>query len=144
VNNPHQANFYQPALPNQVNDASVSLRELVLRQARAWEHNDLSLALDDWHPTGVLVSPAGIWQVTDLATEMAKLHRDYHNLLINIKTIFATADGTRLAIEWDWTITRRSDGLTSTTPDAIIAELDQNGKILSWREYFDLSTSVEI
>jgi limonene-1,2-epoxide hydrolase len=75
---------------------------------------------------------------------MAKLHRDYYNLLINIKNIFVTADGTRLAVEWDWTITRRSDGLTSTTPDAIIAELDQNGEILSWREYFDLSTSVEI
>ncbi|MEM6428794.1 MAG: nuclear transport factor 2 family protein [Deinococcota bacterium] len=136
-------NPYQAALPKQASDVSRSLRELVIRQARAWEQNKLELALDDWHPKGILVSPAGTWPVHELAAEMGKLHRDYHNLVINIKNVFATADGTRLAVEWDWTITRRSDGLTGTTPDAIIAELDDSGKILSWREYFDLSSSVE-
>ncbi|MEM7736674.1 MAG: nuclear transport factor 2 family protein [Deinococcota bacterium] len=138
-----QVTPYQTARPNQKSDASTLLRELVLRQARAWEQNNLELALDDWHPEGILVSPAGAWKISELAAEMTKLHRDYCDLVIDIKNIFATADGTRLAVEWDWTITRRSDGLTGTTPDAIIAELNSDGRILSWREYFDLSTSVE-
>jgi limonene-1,2-epoxide hydrolase len=61
---------------------------------------------------------------------------------VTIKNIFATQDGSRLALEWDWTVTRRADGTRGTTPDAIIAELI-DGKIKSWREYFDLSASVE-
>ena len=73
---------------------------------------------------------------------MAKFHRDYTDLEVTIKNLFATADGSRLAVEWDWTVTRREDGARGTTPDAIIAEL-KGGKILSWREYFDLSGSVE-
>ena len=71
-----------------------------------------------------------------------KFFKDYKDLKIDIKNIFATSDGTKLAVEWDWTVTRRSDGMRGTTPDSIIADL-KKGKILSWREYFDLSGSVE-
>ena len=133
---------YQPALEAKVGDVSGTLRALVERQARSWEVGDFGLAADDWHPDGVLVSPAGKWRADALKEEMAKFHRDYTDLKVTIKTVFATADGSRLALEWDWTVTRRSDGARGTTPDAIIAELEE-GKILSWREYFDLSSSVE-
>ena len=48
----------------------------------------------------------------------------------------------RLAVEWSWSVTRRADGMRSTTEDGIIADLQDN-LILSWREYFDTATSVE-
>ncbi len=133
---------YQPTLGSKSEDVSDALRALVARQARSWEENNFGLAADDWHPDGVLVSPAGKWRASELKEEMAKFHRDYTDLRVTVKNIFATADGSRLALEWDWTVTRRSDGARGTTPDAIIAEL-KGDKILSWREYFDLSSSVE-
>jgi ketosteroid isomerase-like protein len=119
-----------------------SVYQLVLRQAASWEQNDFALAKDDWHPDGVLVSPAGEWHVSELAQAMQDFHRDYVDLQITIKNIFVNALQDKIAIEWDWSVTRRSDGVRGTTPDAIIADLN-SGKIISWREYFDLSLSVE-
>ena len=133
---------YLPVLEPSPDDVSEPLRALVERQARSWEENDFARAADDWHEEGVLVSPAGRWRVEELQGEMDKFHRDYRNLHITIKSVFATADGSRVAVEWDWSVTRLSDGVRGTTPDAIIGEL-VDGKILSWREYFDLSGSVE-
>jgi uncharacterized protein (TIGR02246 family) len=133
---------YRVTLPAQLNDVSEDLRALVERQARSWEQNDFALAAADWLPDGVLVSPGGQWRADELTAEMTKFHRDYTDLVVTIKNIFATANGSRLAVEWDWTVTRRRDGKRGTTPDAIIADL-VDGKIQSWREYFDLSGSVE-
>jgi ketosteroid isomerase-like protein len=136
-------NHYEVSLPALESDVSPELRALVERQAKSWEGNNFALAEADWLPDGVLVSPAGKWLAHELQNEMAKFHRDYENLVVSIKNVFATQDGSRLAVEWDWTVTRRSDGMRGTTPDAIIAEL-VDGKIKSWREYFDLSSSVEM
>jgi SnoaL-like domain len=133
---------YQITLPQQESDTTPELRALVERQAKAWEENNFALAEGDWSPTGVLVSPAGKWLAHELKGEMAKFHLEYEELVVTIKNVFATQDGSRLALEWDWTVTRKSDGQRGTTPDAIIAEL-VDGKIKSWREYFDLSSSVE-
>ncbi len=133
---------YKPVLEVRPGDASSHLRALVERQARAWEANDFSRAADDWHEEGVLASPGGLWRAEELAAEMAKFHHVYADLSVTIKNIFANPDESKLAVEWDWTVTRRRDGVRGTTPDAIIADLE-HGKILSWREYFDLSGSVE-
>jgi len=118
------------------------IRALVERQARAWECNDFDLVAEDWLPDGVLVAPAGEWPVAELRQTMADLHADFTDLVVDIKNIFASADGSKVAIEWNWSITRKSDGARTLTQDAIIADL-VDGKIKSWREYFDLSTSVE-
>jgi ketosteroid isomerase-like protein len=133
---------YQVTLPQRESDITPELRALVERQAKSWEENNFALAEKDWLPDGVLVSPAGKWWAHELKAEMAKFHREYTNLVVTIKNVFATGDGSRLAVEWDWTVTRKRDGMRDTTPDAIIAEL-VDGKIKSWREYFDLSSSVE-
>lgn len=131
----------------QVNDFHVhiipaSIHQLILRQAMSWEQNNFDLAKKDWHPEGVLVSPAGEWPAHELAQAMQDFHKQFGDLEVTIKNIFVNDHQTKIAIEWDWTVTRRKDGLRGTTPDAIIADL-KDGKILSWREYFDLSTSVE-
>jgi uncharacterized protein (TIGR02246 family) len=118
------------------------IRALVERQARAWERNDFDLAAEDWLTDGVLVAPAGEWPIAELRQAMADLHADFTDLVVDIKNIFASADGSKVAIEWNWSITRKSDGTRSLTQDAIIVDL-VDGKIKSWREYFDLSTSVE-
>ena len=53
-----------------------------------------------------------------------------------------TPDGKKLAIEWDWGITRKKDGKRGVSHDAIIVDL-VGGKIASWREYYDPAASGE-
>jgi ketosteroid isomerase-like protein len=132
----YQVREFQPStLPTFIYD-------LVLRQAQSWEQNNFDLAKNDWHPEGVLVSPAGEWATSELAKAMQDFHQNFRDLQVTIKNIIANPNQDKLAVEWDWSVTRRKDGLRGTTPDAILAEL-QDGKIISWREYFDLSQSVE-
>lgn len=122
------------------------IEALVDRQARAWERNDFDLCAPDWLPDGELTSPGGVFPVPILRQAMREFHSAYTDLEVTVKNVFFAHDTqtnhTQVAIEWDWTVTRRSDGLRGTTPDAIIADL-LHGKIKSWREYFDLSSSVE-
>ena len=123
-------------------DQEKNIRALVERQARAWEHNNFDLAAQDWLADGVLIAPAGEWPAEKLRQVMADFHTSFTDLVVEIKNVFNSADGSKVAIEWDWSVTRKADGAHSLTQDAIIADL-VDGKIKSWREYFDLSTSVE-
>ncbi len=61
---------------------------------------------------------------------------------MTIKNVFASPDGKKAAIEWDWAVTRKKDGKRGTSHDAIIVDL-VGGKIASWREYYDPASSVE-
>lgn len=129
-------------LPAKLNSRETEIRALVERQARAWELDDFDLAASDWLPDGILIAPGGEWPVSTLPQAMQDFHADFKDLTVNIKNIFSSGDGTRVAIEWDWAVTRRADGARSVTQDAIIVDLVE-GKIKSWREYFDRSTSAE-
>jgi ketosteroid isomerase-like protein len=55
---------------------------------------------------------------------------------------FAAPDGKKVAIEWDWAITRKRDGNRGISHDAIMVDL-KDGKIASWREYYDPAASGE-
>jgi ketosteroid isomerase-like protein len=110
-------------------------------RARAWERND-GLAASDWLPDGELTSPAGRVPAAEIEQELTHFHQRFADLQVTILNVFASPDSTKVAIEWDWEVTRRSDGVRGVTHDAIIVDL-VDGKIASWREYFDLGGSVE-
>ena len=120
----------------------TTIRALVDRQARAWERNDFELAAPDWLPDGLLTSPGGEFPAPILRATMDNFHKLYNELVVTVTNVFASPDGNKVAVEWTWEVSRRADGARSTTFDAIIVDL-VDGKIKSWREYFDLSTSVE-
>lgn len=117
---------------------------LVRRQISLWEtNNDSMKASADWLPEGVLTAPRGIRVATaDILGVITGWHDEFTNLKVDLRSLVASADGTWLAIEWTWDVTRKSDGARSVTFDAIIVEL-REGKILQWREYFDTFGSVE-
>ena len=125
-----------------MNDVPQEILDLVERQARAWERNDFSLGAADWLPDGELIAPGARVPASDLAREMAEFHHGFTDLVVTVLNVFCTADRSKVAIEWDWEVTRRSDGVRGLTHDAIIVDL-VDGKIASWREYFDLGGSVE-
>lgn len=118
------------------------IEALVRRQASAWETNDFDLAAEDWLPDGELVAPPGRWELPELRSEMEAFHAAYRDLEVTVVNVFASCDGTHVAIEWLWEVTRRADGERSLTRDAIIVDL-VGGRIKSWREYFDPTSSVE-
>ncbi len=126
-----------------VTDACApEIRSLVERQARAWESGDVAALLADWHDRGVLTAPGVVVSYPELERAFREFHAGYHELAVTIRTVFHSADRRRVAIEWDWTVTRRADGARGTTPDAILADLE-DGLIVSWREYFDTAGAVE-
>ena len=120
----------------------TTARQLVERQARAWEKQDFALAASDWLPKAVLMSPEGNTPAPQMPASMKDYFKDFSDLQVTIKNVFASPDGKKLAIEWDWAITRRKDGKRGISHDAIIVDL-QGGKIASWREYYDPAASGE-
>ncbi len=120
----------------------TSIKQLVERQARAWEKQDFSLAASDWLPTAVLISPEGNTPASEMPASMKDYFKDFSNLHVSIRNVFASPDGRKVAIEWEWAVTRKKDGKRGTSHDAIIVDL-VGGKIASWREYYDPASSVE-
>jgi ketosteroid isomerase-like protein len=121
----------------------MQAHELITKHARAFERNDWAAVREHWHPDAELISPSGRWPATHMAEIMTDLRAHYADIAISVTNVFASEDGTQIALEWTYASTRRRDGARSSTPDAIIVTL-RDGLIVSWREYFDLSTSVEL
>jgi ketosteroid isomerase-like protein len=115
---------------------------LVERQARAWEKQDFTLASSDWLSTAMLTSPEGNTPAPQMPAAMKDYFKDFSDLRVTIKNVFASPDGKKVAIEWDWAVTRKKDGKRGTSHDAIMVDL-VGGKIASWREYYDPASSVE-
>src|SRR5262245_53861637 len=100
------------------NELLAQIHALVERQARAWECNDFDLAAGDWLPDGILTSPGGEFPAPILRATIEEFHRNYGDLSVTITNVFATPDGAKVAVEWLWNVTRRSDGARRTTPEA--------------------------
>jgi ketosteroid isomerase-like protein len=119
-----------------------SARQLVERQARAWEKQDFTLAAADWLPTAVLMSPEGNTPAPEMPASMRDYFKDFTDLHVTIKNLIVSPDGKKIAIEWDWAIIRKRDGKHGISHDAIMVDL-KDGKIASWREYYDPAASGE-
>jgi ketosteroid isomerase-like protein len=117
-------------------------KQLVERQATAWEKEDFTLAQSDWLPAAVLTSPEGNTPAGQMASAMKDYFKDFRDLHVTIKNVFASPDGKKVAIEWDWAIIRKRDGNHGISHDAIMVDL-KDGKIASWREYYDPAASGE-
>ena len=114
---------------------SAQLRALVNRQLLAWEKRDFVIAADDWLPNGELFSPGGHVFKKDMQSAILEYFRNFTDLKVTVNEMFLSDDGTRLAIQWDWTVTRKEDGKRTTTHNAILVHL-VGGKIATWNEYF--------
>ena len=117
---------------------------LIQRQMSLWIHNrDDFGALDDWAPDGVLTAPRGVRIPRDEVLGVINgWHELYTDLRIELTSWFASADHTRIALEWRWEVIRRADGAGSSTLDAIVIDLRER-RIVRWAEYFDTYGSVE-
>jgi len=103
------------------NDSEV--RALVKRQVQAWEGRDFALAAGDWLPNGELFSPLGNVLKKDMQSAIVDYFKKFNDLKVTVNEMFLSQDGTRLAIQWDWTVTRKRDRERTTTHDAIFVRL---------------------
>jgi len=114
---------------------SAQVRALVNRQVQAWEKRDFAIAADDWLPSGELFSPGDHVVKEDMQKAILDYFKNFTDLKVTINEIFFSEDRTRLAIQWDWTVTRKRDRKRATTHDAILVHLIGE-KIATWNEYF--------
>ena len=121
---------------------SAQVRALVNRQAQAWEKRDFAIAADDWLPNGESFSPGGHVVKKDMQSAIHNYFKNFTDLNVTVNEMFLSEDGTRLAIQWDWTVTRKRDRKRATTHDAILVHL-VGGKIATWNEYFDFGNSLD-
>ena len=123
-------------------DNAAEFRALVDRQVQAWEKHDFGIAAGDWLPDGELISPGGHVAAKDMQARITDYFKQFSDVEVVVKDVFLSEDGRKAAIEWDWIVTRRRDGMRGTTHDAIIVHM-VGGKIASWTEYFDFGDSVD-
>lgn len=123
-------------------EVHIKIRQLIDRQAQAWERQDFSIAAADWLPTAELVSPGGRMTTNQLPAVIKDYFKHYRDVHVTVKHVFTSADESKVAIEWDWDVTRIRDGVRQVSHDAIIVDL-RDEKIASWREYFDLGNSID-
>ena len=116
-------------------NVSVLAHALVNRQVQAWEKHDFAIAADDWLPNGEMFFPGGHVFKKNMQSAILDYFKNFTHLKINVNEMFLSEDGTRLAIQWDWTVTRKRDRKRTTAHDAILVCLI-GGKIASWNEYF--------
>ena len=64
----------------------TAARQLVERQARAWEKQDFTLAASDWLPTAVLMSPEGNTPAPQMAASMKDYFKDFSDLHVTDPT----------------------------------------------------------
>ena len=102
---------------------SVQVRALVNRQVPAWEKRDFAIAADDWLPNGEPFSPGGHVVKKDMQSAIHNYFKNFTDLNVTVNEMFLSEDGTRLAIQWDWAVTRKRDRKRATTNDLILVRL---------------------
>jgi hypothetical protein len=82
-----------------------------------------------------LFYPEGRVLKKDMQRAMRDYFKNFTDLKITVNEMFLSQDETRLAIQWNWTVTRKRDRKRTTTNDAILVHL-VGEKIATWSEYF--------
>ena len=125
----------QPTTAQSLSVNREEIIEMVERQARAWESQDVAGIIDDFAINAVFIA-AGF--KFDGREQIEKAARDYfqkfHRTSVEIKRI--VIDDNKGAVEWDWRDRERKSNKEGFAEDAIIFELE-NGKIVYWREYIE-------
>ena len=125
----------QPTVAQSLSGNREEIIEMVERQARAWESQDVAGIIDDFDRNAVFIAAGFRF---DGQQEIAKAARDYfkqfHHTSVEIKRIII--DGSQGAVEWDWRDRERQSNKEGFAEDAIIFELEE-AKIVYWREYIE-------
>ena len=119
----------------QMNSEPV-IQAIVKKQALAWEKGDVSSIVEDFDSNATFIAAGHIFQGKEAIQKAAEDYfRQFTDTKVTIKRVII--DSNQGAVEWDWSDRDRQTGKQSEAEDAIIFELQDNGKISYWREYIE-------
>jgi uncharacterized protein (TIGR02246 family) len=110
------------------------IRELVQRQASAWETGDETLLDEVLHDDVVFAYPGRRLNKEQALEDLRAFRAAYSNTKVYIHTV--VIDGDNVAVEWQFATTKNETGKREVVSDAIIAKV-KDGKFISWKEYLD-------
>ncbi len=111
------------------------IKQLVERQANAWETANPDKIVADFAEDSVFIVPGSTFRGKQEIKKAAEGYfAEYTDTKVKIKRIIA--NGNEVAVEWSWSERNKETGKNSQAEDAIIFELEE-GKIKYWREYID-------
>jgi uncharacterized protein (TIGR02246 family) len=117
-------------------NSESNLQALVQRQAQAWETRDVSSIVRDFAPNATFKAAGKTFQGIEA---IQKTVEDYFNGFTDVKITIKRMiiEGNQGAVEWDWRDRSQQTGEYSEAEDAIIFEVQDDGKITYWREYIE-------
>ena len=123
-------------------NSATDIEAMVKRQAKAWETQNVSTLIGDFAPDAVFVAGGFTFRGIEAIQKAAE---DYFNQFQDTKVIIKRIiiDDRQGAVEWDWSDRNKKTGKPSAAEDAIIFELQKDGKIIYWREYIEKKTSIK-
>ena len=115
-----------------------SIRQLVKRQARAWENADAATIVADFAEDALFIVPGFRFEGRQAIKQAAEDYfAQFTDTTVTIKRIIVQEN--EGAVEWIWSDVNKETSQRTDADDAIIFEL-QNDKITYWREYIDKKT----
>ena len=117
-------------------NSETDIKALVERQAAAWENQDVASLIGDFDDDAVFKAANFTFRGIDGIKNAAENYfRDFTDTEVEIKRIII--EDNMGAVEWDWSDRNKKTGKPSAAEDAIIFELNNEGKIVYWREYIE-------
>lgn len=125
--------FLQLATPM---NSAKDLAAMVKRQATAWETQDPELLIGDFAEDALFLAAGFKFQGRAAIQKAAEDYfRNFTDTEVTIKRIILEKN--QGAVEWDWRDRKRKTNQLSAAEDAIIFELNDDSKIVYWREYIE-------
>lgn len=117
-------------------NSEPAIEAILKKQALAWEQGDVSSIVEDFDPLATFIAAGYTFQGVEAIQQAAEDYfRQFTDTKVTIKRVII--DGNQGAVEWDWSDRNKKTGQQSEAEDAIIFELQDNGKISYWREYIE-------
>ena len=117
-------------------NSETDIKALVERQAAAWENQDAASLIGDFDNDAVFKAASFTFNGVDAIQKAAEDYfRGFTDTEVEIKRIIV--EDNMGAVEWDWSDRNKKTGKPSAAEDAIIFELNDDGKIVYWREYIE-------
>lgn len=122
-------------LPTPIN-SETTITAMVKRQAAAWENQDIPSLINDFAPDAIFKAGGFTFKGKKAIQKAASDYfGQFEATKVTIKRIIEEEN--RGAVEWDWSDRNKKTGKPSAAEDAIIFELQDDGKIIYWREYIE-------
>jgi uncharacterized protein (TIGR02246 family) len=115
-------------------NSSLAIESIVARQAKAWETGDTLGIVRDFAPNALFIAGDYTFEGIEAIEQAANDYfRQFSETKITIKRVIR--EDNQGAVEWIWSDRNMQTGKVARAEDAIIFELQADGKIIYWREY---------